>query len=854
MKKIFMTIGGLLICAAATVHASGSAELTVGGADTGITKWGMSKESPTYAIKDSTKGLYISGADSSGNALYFNIDDSVAFGQIGSAAVTVQYYDEGTSEFYLSYTQFDGSSYTHALKKSSITCTDTKTWKTTTFNIDNVVFDNRIDKIGGADFYLGVDGTNTSVTIKSVKLAFSGTPTFLKVTASTDNYGNIFTQNEQKLRLDIKKLTQGATNATIKWKVLYDGETVSTGTDEAALPENTSVLKAFNFKFSKYGLYELRCDITADGVTHKVKLPFSIINKSTQQNDKLHICAHFAHNQFAEPEKAVEAIKQAGFGGVRDALYWFVVEKEEDKYEIPTFAKYFTTEMKSNGMDTLMVLTHGNNLHGGIENVPITEEDINAFAAYCAAVAKEYKGVVKYYEIWNEFCDRYENRTEAGEAYAKILAAASKAIKAADPDAKIVAMAMPGNWENFVTACMDTLKAQGDEDCFDVVSLHPYQLLQYDWYKDFMTTTKNLTGGKEVWFSEHGYHTGTSDQYGTDDFGQAVSGVQDYVMSMANNYCTRYYWYDFMCDGTDAVNREHNFGLLRSEESEFPAEARPAYVAMAALNKLLGQSEFSKYTKTASGVHLYKFTDKDGRNSFVFWGTEGSTVTIDAGAKSVDQRDMYSNITKTLENESGSYTVTVAKGINYLTDCDIEKKGVLNVVFSGNELCISGRSEFPEQDVTLLLSSETNPIVYLKQLTSNENRGFSFTADTDGNDELSVKLYYGDLYTSQANADISVKLVSDGKTISSLNEIKNSAGKVIVKVNKPMEIDLDVYTATYNGAELTGVEKKKITAGTTGEIEFPVEITDENELSCFVWDTGMNSIKSKIFKQQGEKK
>lgn len=854
MKKYLTAIAGLLICAATSVHASGNAELTVDGADTGITKWGMDKESPVYAIKDSTRGLYISGADSSANALYFNIDDSVAFGQIGSATVTVQYYDEGTSEFYLSYTSFDDSSYTHTLKKSSVTCTNTKTWKTTTFNIDNVVFENRIDKIGGADFYLGSDDKTSGVAIKSVKLAFSGTPTFLKAAVSADNYGGIFTENKQKLQLSAKRLTSGSVNAAVKWKVMYDGETVDSGTDALELSENTPVLKTFNFNFSKYGLYEFRGEITVGGVTHKVKFPFSIINKSTLPNDNLHVNVHFAHGQFKNPEKAVEAIKQAGFGGVRDCLYWFVVEKEENKYEIPSFAKYFTADMKTNGMDTLMVLTHGNEFHGGIANVPTETEDIEAFAAYCAAVAKEYKGVVKYYEIWNEFCDRYEDRDAAGKAYAPILSAASKAIKAVDPDAKIVAMAMPGNWESFVTACMNELKAQNAENCFDVVSLHPYSLLQYNWYKDFMTTAKTLTGGKEIWFSEHGYHTGTSDQYGTDDFGQAVGGVQDYVISMANNYCTRYYWYDFMCDGTDAVNREHNFGLLRAEESEFPAVARPAYVAMAALNKLLGQSEFSKYTKTSSGVQLYKFTDKDGRNSFVFWGTEGSTVTIDAGAKSVDQRDMYSNITKTFKSENGSYTVTVAKGINYLTDCDIEKKGVLSVAFSGNELCISGRSELPGQNVTLLLSSETNPIVYLKQITSNENRGFSFTADTDGNDELSVKLYYGDLYNSQANADISIKLTSGGKTISSLDEIKNSAGKVIVKVNKPMELDLDVYAAKYNGSELTGVDKKEITAGTTGEIEFSVDIADEDGLSCFVWDTGMNAVKNKIFKQQGEKK
>jgi len=70
---------------------------------------------------------------------------------------------------------------------------------------------------------------------------------------------------------------------------------------------------------------------------------------------------------------------------------------------------------------------------------------------------------------------------------------------------------------------------------------------------------------------------------------QAKFLLRVYCGNFAQNI-SRTYWYDFICDGTDPSDQEHNFGILNAG-AESP---RPAYLALKALTSALsepGESE-----------------------------------------------------------------------------------------------------------------------------------------------------------------------------------------------------------------------------------------------------------------------
>ena len=105
--------------------------------------------------------------------------------------------------------------------------------------------------------------------------------------------------------------------------------------------------------------------------------------------------------------------------------------------------------------------------------------------------------------------------------------------------------------------------------------------------------------------------------------------------------CDRWFWYDFQDDGTNAAERENNFGMIEAVGAPIPGFAKPSYIAFAAMNKLLGQATYKQKNTYGSDGVLYSFTDAEGENLFALSGSVGTNVTVITGAGKYELLDMY---------------------------------------------------------------------------------------------------------------------------------------------------------------------------------------------------------------------
>lgn len=153
---------------------------------------------------------------------------------------------------------------------------------------------------------------------------------------------------------------------------------------------------------------------------------------------------------------------------------------------------------------------------------------VNDYAEFARRVAQRYRGKIAAYVIWNEpnLAMEWGNQKPNARAYAELLRAASQAIRAADPDARIIAAALAPTNENSDRAQDDRaflreLYAAGARDAFDALGAHPYafalppdaprdaneglnfaRLLEW---RDIMAA--NGAAGKNIWITEFGYPT-----------------------------------------------------------------------------------------------------------------------------------------------------------------------------------------------------------------------------------------------------------------------------------------------------------------------------------------------------------
>lgn len=177
-----------------------------------------------------------------------------------------------------------------------------------------------------------------------------------------------------------------------------------------------------------------------------------------------------APNQKAR-QAALKDIKALGVRYVRIDVTWQFIEPTRGTYNW-TFYDAVMGDIRAAGLEPIMLIAYGNTAYGSPTKYDPPTDPAD-YAAFAGRVANRYKGLgFHVFEVWNEpnlpqFWGGAPNASE----YVALLRPAFAAIKAADPQARVLSAGLaPPNMLSYATAMYDA----GARGSFDGFALHPY--------------------------------------------------------------------------------------------------------------------------------------------------------------------------------------------------------------------------------------------------------------------------------------------------------------------------------------------------------------------------------------------
>ncbi len=330
-------------------------------------------------------------------------------------------------------------------------------------------------------------------------------------------------------------------------------------------------------------------------------------------------------------KKVMPLVEQAGLKWIRDLAYWSVVEREKGVLKVPANVENGINEAVARGLNVIMIIGYPNKFYPMKENF---EEFKKGYARYCAFMAKELKGKVKAWEIWNEPCNlgfaqAFSGSWNAKEGkdtvwlhrYADTLEVAVKAIRSVDPDVAIIGGCSGGDCATY--PMLDILKDRNAVDILDGITIHPYsyymppEVMPWGGKKiherdgitladddhTYLSVIRRLkekmkaVGMKhtDIYVTEDGYHTYYRD-------GTYGNGGGDYVFkafkeSTQAKYLARRFvlhriagikvaiQYDFQDDGHNIKTCESTAGIVKDASHNFAP--KPSFFAMQRICSLL---------------------------------------------------------------------------------------------------------------------------------------------------------------------------------------------------------------------------------------------------------------------------
>ncbi|QEM45265.1 Ig-like domain-containing protein [Mycolicibacterium grossiae] len=226
----------------------------------------------------------------------------------------------------------------------------------------------------------------------------------------------------------------------------------------------------------------------------------------------------------AQIDTALDALQSLGITDLRVLVPWAAVQPLQGWNDWSAVDRVITSAAARN-IKVLGVL-NSTPTWAAVDNTwPLAgmPKDNAQFAAFAGAAAARYKGKVTAWEVWNEpngfnFWQPGPNAAQ----YTELLKAAYPAIKAADPDAVVVAASVGSviDWGNLLVnpvRFVSEMYAAGAAGYFDALSFHPYQyttpftqggylyespLNQVN--RIYALMVANGDGHKKIWATEYG--------------------------------------------------------------------------------------------------------------------------------------------------------------------------------------------------------------------------------------------------------------------------------------------------------------------------------------------------------------
>jgi len=645
-------------------------------------------------------GRYGKRSDFEGSGLYYwcNVSDELLYNipEHTPIDIVVEYFDESNGFFSMYYDSYHPDSYSYVTQgpwkvTDKVQLTNTKTWKTHTFHLEDAKFTNGENN---CDFRLGLyDDYNKyssgDVVIGSITVKYSEHCTSVKARLETEKNGNIFDSDEG---VTFKSNYLNLKDKTCSFRAVYTVHSSDGSVAKEVIIEDT--IDAGTEKELSLNLFETGaiCDVYTLKATIDSWYTDNPDEKRTQTFDKEFSVAKLlnegeGNSTFGTSQNPIQwnigdmdvlpdLMVKDGMTWWRDSIIWESVETTKGQYKIPDAAMDKLKKAKEKGIKILLICASYNQFYDG-GKTPCSEEGIAAYARYCAFLARELRGLVDAFEIWNEYdIQAFNNTKEPPETYAKMLKAAYTEIKKENPDAIVAGLGV-AHIEKQDFDFPKRVFAAGGLDYMDVVSCHPY-----DWTSEFreqllienINTVRELMReyGKEkpVWFTEFGFATyeGVNSSTPTQELQAQKYAFMQGVMQ-AYNLAELNFQYSMTDRYEGRPEQGNNWGIIFGELNRYrPNAAKKAYLAMAAFNSLLGSDALYEEMLTDDRFYAFKYkNNKLGKNIVQLVSGKGEkAMTYDFGTNQVEVYDIFGNLITAMYSPDGRFTFPVNEETVYV--------------------------------------------------------------------------------------------------------------------------------------------------------------------------------------------
>ncbi|ODQ88895.1 hypothetical protein BHQ18_16780 [Mycolicibacterium flavescens] len=286
----------------------------------------------------------------------------------------------------------------------------------------------------------------------------------------------------------------------------------------------------------------------------------------------------YFYNQ-ADTDRALNLLQEAGVTNIRILVPWMSVEFLDDVWTWGAVDR-MVNGAAARGIEVLAVL-NSPPVWASVPDVPLLSgrpAKVEEFAEYAAKVAARYAGKISAYEIWNE--PNYWGFWAPGPSpaqYTELLKAAYPVIKAADPNAVVLAGSV-ASVIDFLNITINPVRfikemyAAGAAGYFDAIAFHPYLYgLQFSkggstvnaplWQAKeiYKLMVANGDGNKKIWATEYGQpsHLVSEDSQ--------AAFIADFLRSWRNQSWAGPAFIQTIKDNTEADPNAANMGLFRKD-------------------------------------------------------------------------------------------------------------------------------------------------------------------------------------------------------------------------------------------------------------------------------------------------
>jgi hypothetical protein len=173
--------------------------------------------------------------------------------------------------------------------------------------------------------------------------------------------------------------------------------------------------------------------------------------------------------------RMLDAADRFGIHDLRDELYWKDIETGGE-IAYPTIRHSYPALLAARGMTMTVIMNNGHPaFQGGV--TPYTAEGVEAFARFSARMPQDFPAITSV-EVGNEMNSdtftsgpmRAADLAGRAEIYATLIEATYKAVKAADPQVRVLG----GAAHSIPIAWFRALSEAGAAEWMDAVVIHPY--------------------------------------------------------------------------------------------------------------------------------------------------------------------------------------------------------------------------------------------------------------------------------------------------------------------------------------------------------------------------------------------